>query len=627
MMGHGPGMRYMAETPEERAHHRSKVLTRLVRMLRPYWVMVLGSFILVLVSAASQAAGPMLIGRAVDDVLAAKDRVRLIWIVLALLGTYLAGMLATRYQFYLMSLAGQRVLAEMRQQVMHHIHKLSLGFLERKAAGDLMSRLVNDIDVINNFFSQGLMQAVGALFGLVGVMVAMIALEWRLALATLAILPVMLLTTNLFGKVARRAFRKTRTTIGDVSADLQEELGGIKVAQAFNRSDISVRRFAERNAANRDANVSANAVTSAFMPAMDVLSALDMAIVAGYGGYLAIQGAISVGVVVSFLQYVQNFFRPIQMVTQLWTTAQSALAAAERVFELLDIEPEIQDAPDAVELPKLKGQVCFENVSFSYDSDQPVLQDINLVANPGQTIAIVGPTGAGKSTMVSLLMRFYDVTSGKITLDGHDIRSVSQNSLRSQMGMVLQEPFLFSGSVQENIRYGRLDATPEEVEAAAKAANAHDFISRLPEGYATQVGERGSMLSQGQRQLISIARAILADPRILILDEATASVDTRTEVLIQKALSNLLKGRTSFVIAHRLSTVRNADLVAVVDESWIVERGTHAELLDKGGLYADLYRRQFWVPPEEVVTRYGTPLRSAASRREGEGAAEAHVTA
>ena len=603
MMGHGPGMRYMAETPEERAHHRSKVLTRLVRMLRPYWVMVLGSFILVLVSAASQAAGPMLIGRAVDDVLAAKDRVRLIWIVLALLGAYLAGMLATRYQFYLMSLAGQRVLAEMRQQVMRHIHKLSLGFLERKAAGDLMSRLVNDIDVINNFFSQGLMQAVGALFGLVGVMVAMIALEWRLALATLAILPVMLLTTNLFGKVARRAFRKTRATIGDVSADLQEELGGIKVAQAFNRSDISVRRFAERNAANRDANVSANAVTSAFMPAMDVLSALDTAIVAGYGGYLAIQGAISVGVVVAFLQYVQNFFRPIQMVTQLWTTAQSALAASERVFELLDIEPEIQDAPDAVELPKLKGQVRFENVSFSYDSDQPVLQDINLVASPGQTIAIVGPTGAGKSTMVSLLMRFYDVTSGKITLDGHDIRTVSQNSLRSQMGMVLQEPFLFSGSVQENIRYGRLDATPEEVEATAKAANAHDFITRLPEGYATQVGERGSMLSQGQRQLISIARAILADPRILILDEATASVDTRTEVLIQKALGNLLKGRTSFVIAHRLSTVRNADLVAVVDVSWIVERGKHAELLEKGGLYADLYRRQFWVPPKQVETR------------------------
>jgi ATP-binding cassette subfamily B protein/subfamily B ATP-binding cassette protein MsbA len=596
-------MRYMAETPEERAHHRSKVLTRLVRMLRPYWVMVLGSFILVLVSAASQAAGPMLIGRAVDDVLAAKDRVRLIWIVLALLGTYLAGMLATRYQFYLMSLAGQRVLAEMRQQVMRHIHKLSLGFLERKAAGDLMSRLVNDIDVINNFFSQGLMQAVGALFGLVGVMMAMIALEWRLALATLAILPVMLLTTNLFGKVARRAFRKTRATIGDVSADLQEELGGIKVAQAFNRSDISVRRFAERNAANRDANVSANAVTSAFMPAMDVLSALDTAIVAGYGGYLAIQGAISVGVVVAFLQYVQNFFRPIQMVTQLWTTAQSALAASERVFELLDIEPEIQDAPDAVELPKLKGQVRFENVSFSYDSDQPVLQDINLVASPGQTIAIVGPTGAGKSTLVNLLMRFYDVTSGKITLDGYDVRSVTQHSLRSQMGMVLQEPFLFSGSVQENIRYGRLDATPEEVEATAKAANAHDFITRLPEGYATQVGERGSMLSQGQRQLISIARAILADPRILILDEATASVDTRTEVLIQKALGNLLKGRTSFVIAHRLSTVRNADLVAVVDESWIVERGKHAELLDKGGLYADLYRRQFWVPPEEVETR------------------------
>ncbi|MCH7663240.1 MAG: ABC transporter ATP-binding protein, partial [Chloroflexi bacterium] len=367
----------------------------------------------------------------------------------------------------------------------------------------------------------------------------------------------------------------TRSTIGDVSADLQEELGGVKVAQAFNRSAENISRFSQRNAANRDANVQANTITSAFAPAMDVLSTIDTAIVAGYGGYLAITGQIGIGLVVAFLLYVQNFFRPIQTVAQVWTLAQSAFAATERVFELIDTEPEIQDADNATTLPVIEGQVVFDDVSFSYKSGERVLNAVSFEALPGQTIAIVGPTGAGKTTLISLIARFYDVDSGSILIDGHDIRDVTQHSLHSQMGMVLQEPFLFLGTVLDNIRYGRLDASDEEVQAAAKIANAHDFINRLPEGYQNDVGERGNLLSLGQRQLISIARAILADPRILIFDEATASVDTRTEALIQKALNKLLKDRTSFIIAHRLSTVRNADNVIVLDEGRIVEQGDH----------------------------------------------------
>lgn len=601
MMGPRHAMQHLAQSEDERAKDRGKVLRRLLGYMRPYWLAVAGALVLTMNNAVSQAAGPFLIGRAVDEFISAGDKAGLAWTMAALAGVYLAGFLAMRFQIYLMSWAGQNVLADLRIKIFDKVEELSLQYLEGKEAGDLMSRLVNDIDAINTFLSQGLSQSIGSLLAITGVVVAMISLNWKLALATLAIVPLMLLTTGQFARLARSAFRRTRETIGDVSADLQEELDGVKVAQAFNRSDLNIRRFAERNAANRDANVSANAVTSAFAPAMDVLSTLDTAIVAGYGGFLAVNGMVSVGVVVSFLQYVQNFFRPIQTVAQIWTLAQSALAAAERVFELIDTEADIQDAAGASELPEMDGRVVFDNVTFAYEAGRPVLQDIAFETESGQTVAVVGPTGAGKSTLVSLIPRFYEVSQGAVHLDEHDVRSVTQQSIRKQIGMVLQEPFLFSGSVMENIRYGNLDASDKEVIEAAKAANAHDFIERLPEGYRTEVGERGGMLSQGQRQLVSIARAVLADPRILILDEATASVDTRTEALIQEALAHLLSGRTSFVIAHRLSTVRNADVILALEDGKIVERGDHAELLAKDGLYADLYRRQFYVPPEEIA--------------------------
>ena len=611
-MMHG-GMRRIAELPEESIQNPGRVVTRLIWYLRPYWLAVLGAMILVLINAGTQAVGPYLIGRAIDTFITAGDRAGLARDMLMLGGVYFVGMLAMRYQIYLMSWAGQRVLADLRREIMEQVQRLSLQFLEGKEAGDLMSRLVNDIDAINSFLSQGLIQSIGALFSLLGIIGAMLVLDWRLALAAMAIIPVMVITTGQFARITRQAFRKTRETIGDVSAEMQEEISGVKVAQAFNRSELNIRRFAARNAANRDANVSANAVTSAFAPAMDVLSTIDTAIVAGYGGYQAVAGALTVGTVVAFLQYVQNFFRPIQTIAQTWTVAQSAFAAAERVFELVDIQPEIVDPPDAIELPDIRGRVAFEpgpdgrGVTFEYEPGRPVLVDVRFQADPGQTVALVGPTGAGKSTLVSLILRFYDVTEGRVTVDGYDVRSVTQDSLRRQMSVVLQEPFLFSGSVLENIRYGRLEATEEEVIVAAQAANAHEFITHLPQGYATQVGERGGMLSQGQRQLVSIARAILADPHILILDEATASVDTRTEVLIQRALNRLLQGRTSFIIAHRLSTVRNADVVLVVDEGRIVERGTHQTLLARGGLYADLYQRQFYIPEEEAQQEIPVP--------------------
>ncbi len=573
------------------------LLRRLLRFLAPFRLQLLGALALVIITALVQATGPALIARAIDVNITQKDFQGLTQTMLLLLGIYIIGLLAQSGQGYLIGRVGQRFLAQLRIQIFDKIQSLPLAFFDQNKAGDLMSRLVNDIQTINQLLSQGITQVIGSVFSLVGIIIAMVVLSLPLAAVSFLVLPVMIWITVLFARRSGVAFRRTRTVLGIVSSELEEELAGVRVAQAFNRTEANIQHFAEHNAANRDVNVQAVIVTSAFTPSIDMLSTLATAIVAAFGGWLVVNHKIPVGIVVAFFIYVQQFFRPIQIISNIYTQMQSAFAGAERIFDLIDTPLKQQDSPEAQILPPVEGRVVFEHVNFSYDprpdSTNLVLRDINLVAEVGQTIALVGETGAGKSTLVNLIPRFYDVTSGSVMIDGFDVRDVTLASLRRQLGFVQQDTFLFSGTVADNIRYGRLDATDTEVEEAAKAVSVHDFITALPDGYKTRLGERGTGMSQGQRQLIAFARTVLADARILILDEATSNIDTYTEGLIQNALKRLLQGRTSFIIAHRLSTVRDADLVLVVDKGQIVERGTHNELLALGGRYAELYQRQF----------------------------------
>ncbi len=570
---------------------------RLLGYLRPYRAQVAEATLWIMVSAANLSAAPAITGWVVDTALDARragaGAAPLALPVAALFLSAAAGWFSQRQQILALGTAGQRALFDVREDVFRSVQRLSLGSLERSTSGELMSRLINDVETVNSFLSQGLRRVLASGLGALATLAGMVLVEWRLALATLAVVPVMLGVTRVFGAVARRAFQRRQETLGEVSSTLAEELAGVRVAQAYARTERNRAEFGERNALNRDASIAAATVSSAFSPALAVVTAIATALVAWYGGTLAAAGTVSVGVVVAFFAYARSFFNGVTQLASLYGDMQSALAGGERIFGLIDEPNEIAESPDAVDPGRSAGAIRFERVRFRYGDGPLVLHDIDLTIEAGETVAIVGPTGAGKSTLVNLLARFYDPTDGRITLDGLDLRDLTLEGLRRNLGAVLQDPFLFAGTVAENIRYGRLDATDAEIVLAAQAARADEFITRLSAGYDTPVGERGASLSAGQRQLVAIARAILTDPAVLILDEATASVDTRTEILIQRGLRELMADRTALVIAHRLSTVRRADRIVVLERGRVTETGTYDGLLEREGLFARLHAAQF----------------------------------
>jgi ATP-binding cassette subfamily B multidrug efflux pump len=597
-LGPGGGGRLTGETAKDT---RGTIL-RLSGYLKPYRRQLGGVAMLVIVSTLLNLAGPILFGRAIDDYIASADLEGLVQTVLLMLGVYLGAGLAGVVQRVMMVSLGQCLVADVRLELFSHIQTLALAYHDRHRVGDLMSRVVNDTEAINRVLSNGLIDFTTNILLLGGIMISMFFLNWPLALGTALILPLMLLITAQITQRSRLAFRAVQRHLGALNAVMEENIAGIRVVKAFAREADTLAEFKVVNEANRRAGVKAEIITAALGPMFTTMSILTIAATAWLGGWLALRGLVQIGVIATFIIYIRNFFRPMRSIAMLYNQLQSALAGAERIFEVVDDRPSVPDLPEAKPLPLIKGAVKFDHVNFAYEPGKPVLIDINLEAASGQTIALVGPTGAGKTTIVNLLSRFYDLTEGAITIDGHDIRTVQQASLRQQLGIVLQDTFLFSSTVMENIRYGRLDAADEEIIAAAKLANADRFIRLLPQGYQTRVSEQGHNFSQGQRQLLAIARAILADPRILILDEATSSVDTRTEIQIQEALLRLLEGRTAFVIAHRLSTIRNADQVLVVNDCRIIERGTHKQLLAQRGFYHDLYMSQYRrSEPQEVV--------------------------
>jgi len=592
--GVGPrqALESFGETVEGQAF-RWSIVVRLLAYLRPHRRRMAAAVFLMLCASALTLAAPYLIKVAIDQFIARGDADGLRRIALLLAGVFVATYLTSAGQQYLLSWVGQRVLATLRAQLFRHLQALPLAYHDRHIVGVTISRVINDVAVINELLSQGLVTLAGDTVVLLGIVSIMLSMSPRLALLAFSVLPVMVLATYLFARRAQVAFRHTRVRIAAVVGDLAENLSGMRVIQAFAQEETSRERFEEVNRANRDALVSAMSLSFVFLPTVEFLGILASVIVLWFGGLAVMRNELTLGVVVAFLAYVSRFFEPIRELSQIYTTMQAAMAGGERVLQLLDTQPDIEDRPDAMEMPPIAGRVELRSVSFSYRGDTPVLHDVDLCIEPGQTVALVGPTGAGKTTIANLIARLYEVSQGAVCIDGLDVRHVTQHSLRRQMGLVPQEPFLFAGTLADNIRFGRPDAPNAQVEDAARQANAHEFIVALPDGYGTEILEGGVNLSVGQRQLICIARAVLADPRILILDEATASVDTVTEVLIQDALRRLLAGRTAIVIAHRLSTVRHADNICVVNQGRIVERGRHEELLALGGLYRELYERQF----------------------------------
>jgi ATP-binding cassette subfamily B protein len=577
----------------EKAKDVRGALKRLLAYLGDYRVHLTVITLLTALSSLMALAGPYLIGVAIDQAILGRDMDVLVRISLMLAGVYLFSALVSMASGWVMAVISQRSLKKLRKELFEHIQTLSLSFFDKRQAGDLMSRLTNDVDSIGRAISQNVTQLISSSITLVGIVVIMFSINIWLALASLIVFPLMVGVTAVVGKRTRSGFRDLMANLGVLNSTMQETIGGQRVVIAFEQQESVNRKFTSTNDAVKVISIRANMYAMLIMPLMSILSNANIAIVAGVGSWMTLQGMATVGLIATFITYSRRFAEPLRHFSNIYNSIQSALAGAERIFEVIDTKPELTDAPDAISVDDFEGNVEFENVDFEYDPGVPVLKDINLKAEPGQTIALVGPTGAGKTTIVNLLTRFYDIKDGSIRIDGVDIKKIRKDDLRRQLGIVLQDVFLFSGTVMDNIRYGRLDATDEACIRAAELANADGFIRRLPKGYDTELSERAGNLSQGQRQLISIARALVADPAILVLDEATSSVDTRTEIQIQEAFQRLMKGRTSFVIAHRLSTIRRADNVIVINEGEIIERGTHEELLEKKGFYYRVYMSQF----------------------------------
>ncbi len=590
--GGGPGAHFMRQV-EHAKNPRHTVMRLWGYLRRQRWALIFTA-LAVAATTGLQLVGPYLLGIAIDDYVLVGDLPGLMRICGLMLTVYGLISLLTWFQTYVMAAAAQRAVAAIRNDLFEHEQTLSLRFFDQRSHGDLMSRLTNDVENVSMVLAQSVTQLVSGILSLVGVTAMMLLLNWRLALVTLLTIPVMMtLLTRWIGDRTRAGFRQQQKALGKLNGIIEETITGQRVVKAYNRERAVQAEFDSANSELRRAATRAQIFSGFIGPLMNFINNLGLAIVAGVGGWMTLAGLATVGTIASFINYTRQFGRPLNEIASLYNTIQSAIAGAERVFETIDEQPDLTDAADAQPLTAIRGEVTFEDVSFEYEPGVPVLKHINLHAAPGQVVALVGPTGAGKTTIVNLLTRFYDIQSGRICIDGQDIRQVKMADLRRQLGIVLQDTFLFSGTVMENIRYGRLDATDEEVIAAARLANAHSFIQRLPHGYQTHLSERANNLSQGQRQLLAIARAILANPSILVLDEATSSVDTRTEKHIQEAMLRLMQGRTSFVIAHRLSTIRNADQILVINHGEIVERGTHESLLAQRGFYHHLYHSQF----------------------------------
>lgn len=598
--GHGPMEgRFDATSIEIKVETR--VIARIIPYVRPYFGHLLAALFFMLVVTLAGLLTPYLEAVAIDrfilngEGLSEAERLRgITGLALLYLAINVVTWLCSFAQTLLVSITGQNVIYTLRQKMFVHLQKLSFSFFDKTETGRIMTRLTNDVNALSELISSGILNVVNDALMLAGIVFIMSTLNWRLALLTFATLPLMIFVATRFRGRMQRAYHEVRRKAATVNVNLAESISGVRVTQSFVREDRNARRFDANNMDNMQANMQAAQLNSAFGPVIEILATVGVSIVIWYGGALLQRGEITLGVVFAFLRYVGRFFMPIRDLSQVYNIWQAATVSIDRIFELLDAEPSVKDAPAALDLPPIQGHIKFDNVTFGYEAELPILHNVTLEIPPGRTVALVGPTGAGKSSIINLLARFYDPTSGVISIDGHDLTTVTQRSLHEQVSMVLQDSFIFNGSVRNNIAYGRPDASQDDIIAAAEDVNAHEFIMRLPDGYDTEVGERGARLSQGQRQLLSFARALLCRPSILILDEATSSVDAYTEVLIQRALEKLLAGRTAVVIAHRLSTIRHADTIVVIDQGRIVEQGNHHELMQLvDGLYRRLYERQY----------------------------------